>query len=112
MKRPKILTVICVLGFLSIVVSFPQVFSPSVKKLGMFMPAVFGLLVAFSFMAYVGVWFMKRWGAELFAITFFAKLIFFIANNQMGMSLWFSAIFHLFFLVVFLRHYNGMDKNL
>ncbi len=76
------------------------------------MPAVFGLLVAFSFMSYVGVWFMKRWGADLFALTFFAKLIFFILSDQVGVSLWFSTIAHLFFLVVFLRYYTRMDKNL
>jgi len=112
MKRPTLITIITVLGFLSILVAFPQVFSPSVKKLGMFMPALYGLLVAFNFIAYVGVWYMKKWGAELFAMVFFAKTIFFITTDRMGVGFWISTVFQTAFMVVFLLHYAKMSKNL
>lgn len=76
------------------------------------MPALYGLLVAFNFIAYVGVWYMKKWGAELFAIVFFAKTLFFMSTNQTGVSFWISTVFQIGFMVVFLIHYAKMSKNL
>ena len=55
MKRPKIITVFCVLMYVGLLISFPQVFSPGVKKLGVFVPAIYGLLVAAQFIATVGI---------------------------------------------------------
>ena len=72
-KRPFVLTIICILGFSWIVVSFPAVFSPSIKKLGDWYPALFGLIVAESFISFIGVWHQKRWGVTLFTTTFIVK---------------------------------------
>ncbi|MES2591276.1 MAG: hypothetical protein V4608_05280 [Bacteroidota bacterium] len=108
-KRPKLITAVCVLGFIWIVFSFPAVFSPSVKKLGDWYPALYGLIVAFSFIAYIGVWHMKRWGVHLFIITFFIKemlLIFINDLNYIGLSI--SA----FFIIVMVYFYKKMDVNL
>lgn len=108
-NRPKLITTICVLGFIWIVFSFPAVFSPSVKKLGDWYPALFGLIVAFSFISYIGVWHMKRWGVSLFILTFFIKemlLIFINDLNYIGLSV--SALF----ITVMVVFYKGMDVNL
>lgn len=112
MKRPRLISVLCVLGYISIVISFPQVFSPQVKKLGVFMPALSGLLVAANFMAYVGIWYMKRWGAELFLSSYFLKTILDLLLGQMGLMFYSGQVFSLFFIVVLLRHYRRFDLNL
>lgn len=108
-KRPVLLTVVCILGYIWIVFSLPGVFSPAVKKLGDWYPALFGLLVAASFISYVGVWHMKRWGVNLFIITFFAKEILLILINDLsyvGIAL---SVFFISTMVVF---YKKMDVNL
>jgi hypothetical protein len=112
MKRPAIITFICVLGFISIVFSFPQVFSPQVKKLGTLMPAVFGLLVAADFMAYIGLWYLKRWGADLFTATYFIKTLLDIVLDQTGPTFYMGQVFSVFFIIVLLSYYRRLDKNL
>jgi hypothetical protein len=112
MKRPGVITVLCVLGYISIVISFPQVFSPQVKKLGLFMPAVSGLLVAANFMAYVGIWYMKRWGAELFLYSYFLKMILDLVLGQTGLMYYSGQVFSLVFILILLRHYKRFNLNL
>ncbi len=108
-KRPKLLTFVCVLGFTWIVFSFPAVFSPSVKKLGDWYPALFGLIVAVSFISYIGVWHMKRWGVSLFIIAFFVKEIILILINDIN---YVGIVFSSLFIVIMVFFYKRMDVNL
>ncbi|MDI1355309.1 MAG: hypothetical protein PSX36_10340 [bacterium] len=112
MKRPGIITAFCVLGYLSVVITFPQVFSPAVKKLGVFMPALYGILVAANFMSCVGIWYFKQWGVRLYLISFFAKTLFFILTNQIGISFYMGLVFSVLFSVFLLRYYSRMNANL
>jgi hypothetical protein len=112
MKRPTVITIFCVLGYLSVVFTFPQVFSPGVKKLGTFMPAIYGLLVAAQFMATVGIWYFKQWGVQLYLTSFFAKTLFFMLTDQMGPSFYLGMLISLVFIVILLRFYPRMNPNL
>lgn len=112
MKRPWPITVICVIGYLSVLFTFPQVFSPPVKKLGLFMPALYGIIIAAQFIACVGLWFFKRWGAELYVAAFVARVLFQLLNDAAGPGLVVSALLNTVFLVILLRHYPRMDLNL
>lgn len=112
MKRPAVISWFCVLGYLSILVAFPQVFSPQVKKLGLFMPAVYGLLVAADFMAYVGIWYVKRWGAELFLLSYFAKTLLDLTLDNTGPMFYSGQVFSWLFLFFLFRNYRLMDRNL
>ncbi|MES2140698.1 MAG: hypothetical protein V4511_13400 [Bacteroidota bacterium] len=108
-KRPKLLTFVCVLGFTWIVFSFPAVFSPSVKKLGDWYPALFGLIVAVSFISYIGVWHMKRWGVSVFIVTFFVKEIILILINDIN---YIGIVFSALFITIMVFFYKRMDVNL
>lgn len=112
MKRPKIISAICIIGYLTVVFTFPQVFSPSIKKLGVLMPALYGVLVACNFISCVGIWYYKQWGVQLYAITFFAKTLFFILLQQYSFSFYFSSALSFFFLLILLRFYPKMNQNL
>ncbi len=112
MKRAKVITVFCVLGFLSIMVAFPQVFSPQVKKMGIFMPAISGFLVAANFMAYVGLWYSKRWGAELFLYSYFLKTILDLLLQNFGFLFFTSQLFSIVFIILLIRNYKNFDRNL
>ena len=109
LKRPRLISIICVLGFIWIVFSFPSVFSPSIKKMGDWYPALFGLIVASSFISYIGVWHMKRWGVQLFIITFFMKETLLILLEDLS---YVGIAFSLFFLISMLFFYRRMDLNL
>ena len=108
-KRPGLIKFICILGFIWIVFSFPSVFSPSIKKMGDWYPALFGLIVASSFISYIGVWHMKRWGVQLFIITFFVKETILVLVNDVD---YVGVIFSIFFLITMLSYYKRMDLNL
>ncbi len=108
-KRPELITVVCVLGFIWIVFSFPAVFSPTIKKLGDWYPALFGLIVAFSFIAYIGLWHMKKWGSNLFIITFFIKEILLVLIDDVSYT---GIIFSSLFIIVMASFYKRMDINL
>lgn len=108
-KRPVLLSIVCILGFIWIVFSFPAVFSPSVKKLGDWYPALFGLIVAASFISYIGVWYMKRWGVNLFIITFFVKEIILIFIDDVS---YVGILFSVFFIFSMVSFYKRMDTNL
>jgi hypothetical protein len=112
MKRPRIITIICIIGYLSVLISFPQVFSPAIKRLGTFVPAIYGVLVAMSFMAYVGLWYFKQWGVTLFLVSFFGRMVFFIVTEQTGGALYLSAAVNAVFIFILIRHYRRMSPNL
>lgn len=112
MKRPGIITVFCVIGYLSIVFTFPQVFSPGIKKLGVLMPAVYGVLVAANFIACVGIWYFKQWGVQLYLLSFFAKVLFAVTLSQLGPFFYLNALISVAFIVVLLGYYRKMSPNL
>jgi len=108
-KRPVLITIVCILGFVWIVFSFPGVFAPSLKKLGDWYPALFGILVATSFISYIGLWHMKRWGVHLFLASFFVKEILLTMIDDVNyVGIFFSA----FFICSMLPFYKRMDINL
>ena len=107
-KRPLLISIVCILGFIWIVFSLPAVFSPTVKKLGDWYPALFGFIVAASFISYIGVWHMKRWGCSLFIITFFIKEIILIITEDVSAS---GIIFSLFFICTMVAYFKRMDVN-
>jgi hypothetical protein len=112
MKRPAIITIICVLGYISVLFAFPRVFSPPVKKLGLFMPALFGVIVAAQFISYVGLWYFKRWGVELFVTCFIVKTLFYLLTDQTGPLFYAGVVLSVIFIVLQLRHYRQMSAEL
>lgn len=111
-KRSKLVTIICMIGYAWVVLVFPSVFSPSIKRLGDFIPALYGFMVASTFIAFIGIWHMKRWGVHLYTSVFFIKQVFFYLINDYGMSTIFGTILSVLFIVVFLYDYKNMSTNL
>ncbi len=112
MKRPFIITLICIIGFVSVTLTFPAVFSPSVKKIGDFVPALYGFLVAGGFISYIGLWHMKQWGVLLFLVVFFIKTLFLILINDVGAGTIMGIISSFVFGVILVKNYPKMDLNL
>ena len=111
-KRPTIISVVCILGFIWMIFVLPGMFSPTVKKIGDFVPMVYGLVLAFSFISLIGIWHMKRWGVEMYILVFFIKLIFFVLTKQVIFSTYIGIVFSTWFIITFLIFYKRMDRNL
>jgi hypothetical protein len=109
--RPKGISIICILGFIMVVFSFPQVFSPAIKKIGMFTPAIYGAIIAAQFISFVGLWHYKQWGALGFTLVFFCKLYFNIFINETGGSFYVYIFISFISFIVVLRHFRRMSPN-
>jgi hypothetical protein len=112
LKRPKILTLICIFGYISALLTFPQVFSPPVKKLGALIPALYGILVALHFISCVGIWYLKKWGVQLYIMAFFAKALFAILADRTGPIFFLNLLISVAFVIVLMRFYVKLDENL
>ena len=86
-------------------------FSPSIKKIGMFAPAVYGAITAFQFISFVGLWHYKQWGALGFIIVFFSKMYFNISINDVGALFYTYVVISITSLVFIIKHYKHMDPN-
>lgn len=111
-NRPKIITIICVVGYLSVLFTFPQVFSPGIKKLGALIPALYGVLVALHFISCVGLWYFKQWGVQLYLIAFFSKTIFYMLSHQTGAMFYVNTLVSVVFIVILMKHFKLMNPNL
>jgi hypothetical protein len=108
-KRPKVISTICIIGFVWIVFSFPAVFSPSVKKMGDWFPALYGFFVALNFIAFIGIWYLKKWGISLFTIVFFIKTFFQLVYNDYAIV---GTILSVLFIILLIPFYKKMNSNL
>jgi hypothetical protein len=111
-KRPVLISIASVLGFLWMFVAFVKVFSPAVKKMGMFVPSGYGLIVALSFIAWVGIWYMKRWGVFLLIIMNLARWLFLYFLEGFDFATYFGMVLSGFFYVLFFIYFKKMDRNL
>ncbi|HTB07731.1 MAG TPA: hypothetical protein VK806_12335 [Bacteroidia bacterium] len=110
-KRPKVVSILCIIGWIMVVFSFLNAFSPAVKKLGQFYPAIYSLVMCLQFIAFVGIWYMKRWGLELFILSFFGKAVLLLFMNDFSygdLTFLLSAIF----IIILVFFYKKMDMNL
>ncbi|MEW6772974.1 MAG: hypothetical protein AB1304_03140 [Bacteroidota bacterium] len=118
MKRPWYITLFCIAGWLWLFILFPSVFSPETKKIHLLLPSVYGIIIAFLFIALVGIWHLKKWGLHLFFICLYIKvlldnLFFKSPNSSLNISI--SAGFIFFFIygiVITIIFYNKMQNEL
>lgn len=111
-KRPVIISVAVVMGILGALFSFIYVFNPELKKHSSLLPLGIGLLVALRFVSLVGLWHMKRWGTELFIVTYFVFLIIGVMLGEIYSINYFGLFFSTAFLIIFVIYYKRMDRNL
>ena len=114
-KRPVVISIFCVAGWIMAVFNFLIAFSPAIKKLGELYPALYSLVMCFQFIAFVGLWYMKRWGLEIFIASFFARAVLGVLMgdfaNPGGMFI-LSFALSVIIIIVTLFYYRRMDLNL
>jgi len=117
-KRPVIVSIVCIIGLVMVLFSFIYAFSPTVKKIGEFYPALYSLVICLEFIACIGIWYMKKWSVHLFVIALSGKetlLLFMNDFNNTGVGFILSMFFlvlSFIILIVLLFYYKRMDINL
>ena len=111
-KTPFIIKLIARLGMVAAFISFIFTFNPSLKKANPYFPALLGILIAFKFISLVGLFHMKKWGVELFILTYFLIIIFAAAFKNYYQISYLGLIFNTWFLINMLFFYTRMDRNL
>ena len=111
-ERPKIITIISVIAIILVLLAFPMLFIPSIKRMGDFVPMTLGIIITLQFVSVIGIWHMKRWGVQLFIIMFSARVVTFMLLELYGFRFFFNIFYSLIFIIFFLMHYREMDKNL
>lgn len=111
-ERPKIVSVASIVCIVLILLSFPLLFTPSIKRLGDFVPLILGVIITLQFVSIIGVWYMKKWGVHFFIGTFFARVITFMLLNLYGFRFYFNITYSLIAIIIFLVSYKKMSDNL
>ncbi len=66
-KRPTVITVICILGFIGAALSIPVIFSNVAQAIGSWYPPYLGASAVAGLICMLGLWKMKKW--SVFAYT-------------------------------------------
>ena len=111
-QRPKIITIISVTAIILILLAFPLLFIPSIKRMGDFIPMTIGIIITLQFISVIGIWHMKQWGVQLFITTFTIRVITFMLLEIFDFRFFFNIFYSLVFIIFFLIYYKKMDKNL
>lgn len=110
--RPKIISITSVLAIIFILLAFPMLFTPSIKKTGDFVPMILGIIITLQFVSMIGIWHMKQWGVQLFIIMFCVRVITFMFLELYEFRFYFNIFYSTLFIIFFLVHYKKMDTNL
>jgi hypothetical protein len=111
-NRPKIISIITITAIVLVLLAFPMLFMPSIKRMGDFIPMILGIIITLQFVSLIGVWHMKKWGVHLFIIMFCVRVITFMFLNMYTYRFYFNISYSLIFIILFLVHYRKMDDNL
>jgi len=110
--RPKSISIVTIIAIVLVLLAFPMLFTPSIKRMGDFIPMILGIIITLQFVSLIGIWHMKQWGVQLFIIMFCVRLITFMFLDMYTFRFYFNIFYSLVFIVFFLIHYRKMDTNL
>lgn len=108
-KRPVLVSIVCIIGFVWVLFTFPGVLSPDVKRAGTFYPPLLGLAICLKFISFVGVWYTKRWGIHLFTYVMIAQSLLLFLLNDLSYA---GIATGVLMLGVMLPYYRKFDVNL
>ena len=111
-QRPKSISIITITAIVLVLLAFPMLFTPSIKRMGDFVPMILGIIITLQFVSLIGIWHMKQWGVQLFVIMFCLRLITFMFLDLYTFRFFFNIFYSIIFIVFFLIHYRKMDSNL
>lgn len=105
-KRPAVITVICILGFIGVALTIPLVFSSAARAVGEWYPPYLALSAVIGLACMIGLWMMKKWGVVLYTAL--------VAVNQvvlMTKGVWnlFALLIPVIVIVLGFAQFSKMD---
>ena len=110
--RSKQITVVTIIAIVLVLLAFPLLFMPSIKRMGDFVPMTLGIIITLQFVSLIGIWHMKRWGVHLFTVMLSIRICTFIFLEIFTFQFYFNIFYSLVFMAFFIIHYKKMDSNL
>ena len=80
-KRPVIITVICIIGFIGALFTIPIVFTSFASAVGAWYPPFLGLSAIVGIASFIGLWRMRLWGLYLYLVMFLVAQVVMIATH-------------------------------
>ncbi len=111
-KRPIIISILGVIGFIFSAGQIIAISAPGIRDVGGWYPMLYGSIIALRFISLVGVWYMKKWGSELFAYITIAKIGVQLLVGDFGFWSGVDAVFSIAFSIVFMCFYRRMGRDL
>ncbi|HWJ25876.1 MAG TPA: hypothetical protein VNS32_04995 [Flavisolibacter sp.] len=105
-KRPVVITVVCVIGFLGACISIPLIFSDRAASLGKWYPPLLALSTVLGIISFTGLWKMKKWAVYIYIGTFILGQI---ALLIMGIWNMFSLVIPAVVISIMVFHLNKME---
>jgi len=112
LQRPKTISVVSVIAIILILLSFPMLFMPSIKRMGDFVPMLLGVIITLQFISIIGIWHMKKWGVLLFIFMYSLRIITFMSLELYGFRFGFFIFYGFVFSIIYSFYYKKMDSNL
>lgn len=105
-KRPVVITVMTILGFIGIAAVIAIFFTDNVSIVGHWYPPYLAVSALIGFICMLGFWNMKKW-------ALFAYIIFFVTNQVVIyiMGIWnfqFGFIVPIIFIGIVIHHYKKL----
>ncbi len=85
-QRPWFITVICILGFITLLLSILAAFTETAKAIGSWYSPYLVLGAVIGLVAYTGIWRMKKWGVLTFVGLFAVNNIVLFVMGAWNMS--------------------------
>ncbi len=111
-KRPRIISIFCVIGFIGAAIQIILISYPGIREIAKWYPIVYGAITALRFISLVGVWNMKKWAAELFTYMLVLKIIIQSLLNDFGWTSVLDTTLSVIFAITFMSFHRRMDRNL
>lgn len=108
-KRPRIVTILCIINGLWAIKLLPSIANPALKQYGDVFPPLYGIIVALIFISVIGVWHMRKWGVNMYIISFFMKELFLMQIDDISkIGIAVSSVS----IMIFLIYYKQMNQEL
>jgi hypothetical protein len=105
-KRPTVITVVCLIGFIGAALLLPLVFSAASSKIGSWYPAYLGFSAIIGLVCMGGLWNMQKWAAYTYTGLFIINQIVLLT---MGVWNILSLLIPAIVISIVLPHLKKMD---
>lgn len=100
------------IGFIFSAGQIIAISAPGIRDVAGWYPILYGTIIALRFISLVGVWHMKKWGAELFAYITITKIITQVLVGDFGTGGIIDASLSFTFAIIFIAFYKRMGRDL